>query len=398
MAVAKSGEMAASAVASKAKALVEAKYVIALQRPRSINDARAAILDACKRERFAESALYRKPVGKKQINGRWEEQFIDGLSIRFAETAIQAMKNICIESVTTYEDDEKRTVNISVTDLESNLSYGKDVTISKTVERRKLKDGQSALSERTNSYGDKVYIVAATEDEIANKIAAQESKVIRNSGLRLVPQDILAEAFDTIVETQENGGTDPAAETKKICDAFTAQNVRPAELEKYLGHTLATVSKKELIQLRAIYATIKDGEASWAEYVKEKEAAEAAKPIFTEKPADNSNADLAPAKGKEKVEKAAKVESVKTAEPAKQSKESPAPEGAQNARDGVRDALEAQGVTFDEFRGLLSTEGDLKDADSFSDWDEIKLDVYERFAKDAKKLAKCIRIYGKANK
>lgn len=395
MALARSGEMAASAVASKAKALVEAKYVIALQRPRSINDARAAILDACKRERFAESALYRKPVGKKQVNGRWEEQFIDGLSIRFAETAIQAMKNICIESVTTYEDEEKRTVNISVTDLESNLSYGKDVTISKTVERRKLKEGQSALSERTNSYGDKVFLVAATEDEIANKIAAQESKVIRNSGLRLVPQDILAEAFDTIVETQEKGGSDPAAETKKIADAFNAQNVRPAELEKYLGHALATVSKKELIQLRAIYATIKDGEASWAEYVKEKEAAEAAKPIFAEKKEDNSNADLAPAK---KVEKPAKVESVKTPEPAKPEESTSA---QQTTLEVVKNILEAKGVSFDDFRGWLQTTSDVKCEreelpDHFPNWEAIPANVYDELANNPGRIKKCYVLYGKA--
>lgn len=102
--------------------------------------------------------------------------------------------------------------------------------------------------------------------------------------------------------------------------------------------------------------------------------------------ADNSNEELNPAATKQAQSKG------KTHEPAKQ------PEGAQNARDGVRDALEAQGVTFDEFRGLLSTEGDLKDADSFADWDSIPLAIYDKFAKDAKKLAKCIRIYGKATK
>lgn len=261
------GEMAIAAMAAKAKAEVEAKFVIAFNRPRKLMESRSAILDACKREKFAEVARYKKPVGSKQVNGRWEQQFVEGFSIRFAEVAIQAMKNISVETSIIYEDDDKRTVHVSVTDLESNLSYGEDITISKTVERKKLKDGQEKLGERLNSYGDKVYLVAATDDEVANKVAAQRSKVIRNSGLRLIPQDFLEEAVDAIMLTLEKGGSDPKAEVKKIVDGFNKIGVPAGELEKYLGHSLDTVSKKELNDLRAVWSTISDGESSWADYV-----------------------------------------------------------------------------------------------------------------------------------
>lgn len=275
------GEVAAAAMAAKAKAEVEARYVIALQRPRSIQQARVDILEACKRPLFAEGARYSKPVGGKNDDGSLKT--VPGFSIRFAETAVQAMKNITVDTTTIWEDDEKRTVHISVTDLESNLSYGKEVTIAKTVERKKLKDGQQALAERTNSYGDRVFIVAATEDEISNKIAAAESKIIRNSGLRLIPQDILDEAWQTLNDTMEKGGKDPQAETKRICDSFAGLNVKPAELERYLGHSLETVSPKELADLRAIYSTIKDGEASWASYI------DAKKPVATTDDAGDKN-------------------------------------------------------------------------------------------------------------
>jgi hypothetical protein len=376
LAVAKSGEMAASAVASKAKALVEAKYVIAMQRPRSIMDARAAILDACRRPHFAKSALYSKPVAGKQM---------EGLSIRFAETAIQSM----------------RTVNITVTDLEANLAYSKDVTIAKTVERKKLSGGQVAISERLNTYNEKVYLVAATEDEIANKIAAQESKVIRNCGLRLIPQDILEEAWEVITETLNNGGEDTSAETKKVADAFTSLNIRPGELERYLGHTLATVSKKELNNLRAIFQTVRDGESSWADYVKEKEASEAAKPIFAEKKEDNSNADLAPAKGEtKKVEKPARVESVKTPEKTTEPAKPTAEQTPETPTQAVRGMLESAGVVFEDFRDLLHTQGDIRCEreelpEHFPNWEAIPEAVYTAFAGDAKKVAKCIKLYGK---
>lgn len=254
----RSGELATHAMAAKAKAQVEARYVIAYNRPRNIEQARQDILDACKRPHFAESARYKKPVGGGTI---------DGFSIRFAEEAIKAMKNINVESTTIYEDEHKRTVNITVTDLENNLTYGKEVTVAKTVERKSLKAGQVPISQRQNSTGQITYLVEATEDEIANKIASAESKIIRNCGLRLVPSDILEEAEIAIAETSSSGGGDPKAKIKKVSDAFASLNIRVTELEKYLGHGIDTVSDKELSDLRAIFAAIKDGEASWSDYV-----------------------------------------------------------------------------------------------------------------------------------
>lgn len=251
------GEVAVSAMAAKAKAEVEARYVIAM-RPENRRDhmqVRAAILDSCKRPKFAEGALYRKPVGGGKT--------VDGFSIRFAEEALKAMRNIVTDSMIVWEDDEKRCIRISVTDLESNTTYSDDMIIAKTVERRTLKDGQEKLGERLNSYGDKVFIVAATEDDMANKVNAGKSKVIRNSGLRLIPQDILEEAWDQVMETLKKGGSDPKAEIKKVCDAFGALNISPAELERLLGHLIDTISPKELAELRGYYTAIKDGETTW---------------------------------------------------------------------------------------------------------------------------------------
>lgn len=255
------GEVAIAAVSARAKAEVEARYVIALQRPRNIDQTRITILAACRRPKFAEGARYRKPVGGNNT--------VEGLSIRFAEEAIKAMTNIVTDAMVIWEDNDRRNIRITVTDLESNTTYSDDIIISKTVERKKLKDGQAAISERMNSYGEKVFLVAATEDDIANKVAAAKSKVIRNSGLRLIPQDILEEAEETIIETLRKGGEDPAAAKKKLCDAFASIGVQPAELERLLGHSLDTVSPKELIDLRATYSAIKDGETSWKEVIEQ---------------------------------------------------------------------------------------------------------------------------------
>lgn len=315
MATISSGEMAIAAMAAGAKAMVEAKFVIALKNPRSIAQSRNNILEACKRRGFAEAARYAKPVGGGKT--------IDGFSIRFAETAIQAMKNIDIQEVVTFEDDDRRTVKITVTDLEANISYGKDVTVTKTVERRQLKAGQKARSERTNSYGEKTFLVDATEDEVAIKIAAQASKIIRNCGLRLVPADILEEAEQAILETIQNGGEDPKAATKKVCDAFSTINITPADIEKYLRHPIATISPKELVDLRAIYRAIKDGEANWSDYLTfddTKTSEGNAKPLFKDKkakaapvsPVEEGASEFAPVEQKPAQESAKAPEPVET--------------------------------------------------------------------------------------
>lgn len=252
-----SGELASSSATAHSKALVEAKYIMALQRPRNILAVRDKILEACARPGFAGSAWYSKPVGNSKVRGP---------SIRFAETAIQCMTNITVMPSIVYEDREKLVLDVQVIDLESNTSYGDQVTISKTVER-KDKRGREVIGERTNTFGDVVYIVLATEDEMANKTNAAKSKIIRNSGLRLIPQDLIEEAEWAVRETLEKGGDDPAKEKKRMADAFSFIGIKPAELEKYLGHSVDSISPAELSDLREVYSTLKDGEAKWSDYV-----------------------------------------------------------------------------------------------------------------------------------
>jgi hypothetical protein len=252
-----SGEMAGAASASHAKALVEAKYVMAVQRPRNLLSVRDKILEACARPGFAASAWYAKPVGGSKVRGP---------SIRFAETAIQCMTNISVMPSIVYEDREKIVLDVQVIDLESNTSYGDQVTLSKTVER-KNSTGREVVGKRDNTNGESVYIVLATEDEMANKVNSAKSKIIRNSGLRLIPQDIIEEAEWSVRETLEKGGDDPAREKKRMADAFSFIGIKPAELEKYLGHGVDSISPAELADLREVYATLKDGEAKWSDYV-----------------------------------------------------------------------------------------------------------------------------------
>jgi len=261
-------EITASASAAAAKAMIESRYYMAIKNPRSWDDVRQDILKECKRPAFAnnKSAFYKKPIGKG----------VEGLGIRFVEVALRCMKNVLVEIPMVHEDDMKEVFRVTVTDLESNITYPMDVKVSKTVERSKPSDDGSYLSVRKNSYGKEVYTVPANDDDLLNKRLALISKAIRTLGLRIIPGDIQDEAEETILRIRKDtAAKDPDGERKKICDAFAGIGVRPSELSRYLGHDIGSSSPAEIVDLRGLYGAIKDGEATWKSAMENKMKTEA---------------------------------------------------------------------------------------------------------------------------
>jgi hypothetical protein len=256
-------ETASTAIAAKAKAMVEARYIMAMRQPRNWDQVRQDLMAECKRPSFAhnKSAYYRKPIGKG----------VEGLGIRFVEVALRCMKNVLVETSMTFEDDTKEIHCVSVTDLESNLTYPLDVRVSKTVERSNPMDDGSYISVRKNSYGKMTYTVPANDDDLLNKRGALISKAMRTLGLRIIPGDLQDEAEEIIKAVRMNeAARDPGAERKRIADAFGEIGVKAADLVAYLGHSLDTCSPQELVDLRGIYGAIKDGEATWKSVMENK--------------------------------------------------------------------------------------------------------------------------------
>lgn len=261
-------ELSSQAVAMQARAQVEARYIMAIQRPRDMDRVRVTMLKESARPSFAAVARYSKPIGGSSV---------EGFSIRFAEAVLRSIGNVHVESVTLYDDAEKRIVRVSATDLEVNLTLNKDITINKTVERRKVREGQTVITSRLNTGGQRVYIVEATEDDLAVKEAALTSKALRQLALRLIPGDILDECLTKVEETLRNrDAKDPDTEKKKLADAFAALGVTPDQLAELLGHKLEQIVPAELKTLREIYTAIKDGDATWFEYIDAKRGERAA--------------------------------------------------------------------------------------------------------------------------
>jgi hypothetical protein len=217
---------------------------------------RAKLLRECTRPSFAAVARYLKPIGRG----------VEGPSIRFAETAIRLMGNISVDQMTVYDDREKRIVRVTVVDCETNTPYSSDVTIEKSVERSFVREGDEVLRARTNSRGKMVYLIPATEDDLLNKQNALVSKAIRSNGLRLVPGDIIDDCMEQVAATQRDANAqDPDRTKRKLFDAFGAIGITVLQLKAYLDHDAETLTDKELLDLRALYSGIKDGDTTWRE-------------------------------------------------------------------------------------------------------------------------------------
>ena len=249
-------ETASTAIAAQAKAMVESRYIMAVRNPRNWDQVRLDLITECKRPAFAnnKSAYYRKPIG----------QGVEGLGIRFVEVALRCMKNVLIETNMIFEDDQKEIHRVSVTDLESNVTYPLDVKVTKTVERSKPNDDGSYISMRKNSYGKITYTVQAQDDDLLNKRGAMISKAVRTLGLRIIPGDLCDEAEAIIKKIRlDHAAQDPGAERKKIIDAFAEIGVKATDLAAYLGHSIDQCSPAQIVDLRGIYGAIRDGEATW---------------------------------------------------------------------------------------------------------------------------------------
>lgn len=255
-------ELASRATAEQARAMVESRFVMALKRPRNEDKFRLSILKECKRPEFAEAALWEKPVGAEKISG---------FSIRFVEAALRHWGNVYVSTETIYDDSTKRIVRVTVTDLEANLTYPKDIPISKQVERRRVRQGQNVLHKRQNSQGETVYVVEASEDELLMKEAALASKAIRTSGLRVLPPDVQAEARQLVERTlTDQNAKDPDAGRKKVADAFAYYNILPDQLADWLGRPFAQATPDELRQLTTVYNALKENEATWPELLEQR--------------------------------------------------------------------------------------------------------------------------------
>lgn len=259
-------EIGTTAAAAETQAMIQSRFTMAAHRPRKLEQVRSDILNECSRPNFVaeteegkgNSALYRKPVGGGKS--------VEGLGIRFVEMALQCMGNNMMDSFTVQESDTERVIHIFALDLEKNTSWGRTLTLAKTVERKSLKPGEIPIRTRVNSQQQPVYVLPSDEGSFATKEAAEISKTSRTLGLRLIPGDIQDEAITKILETRLKGVTEaPDSAMRRVIDGMALQKVSVVMLEEYLGQPITQITPAQIVKLQGLYASLRDGETSWKE-------------------------------------------------------------------------------------------------------------------------------------
>lgn len=222
---------------SRAVAEVQAAFVIAKKFPRDENAAVGRILKACDRPFLAEQASYAYPRGSELVTGP---------SIRLAEAIAQYWGNIDCGVREISQADGVSVAEAYAIDLETNVRVRKTFHVPHV---RETKKGKQQL---TNSR------------DIYELVANQGARRLRACILGVIPGDVTEAAEMQCKETLLRQSV--VENLPKLLQAFEEFGVTKELIEKRLGHNLESIIPQEVVTLRGIYKSIKDGMADRSQF------------------------------------------------------------------------------------------------------------------------------------
>jgi len=219
---------------SRAMAEVQASYFMAKRFPRDEMASFNKIMKSCERPFLAEQSMYAYPRGG---------QVITGPSIRLAEVLAQSWGNIDSGVREISQANGVSVAEAYAIDLETNTRSTK---IFHVVHERHTKKGKQKLTDPRDIY---------------ELVANQGARRMRACILGIIPGDIVDAAIDKCKHTLTHGKEPIADRIRKMVTALDEQGVKIEHIEKRLGHKLDATIEAELITLRGIYKSLKDGMA-----------------------------------------------------------------------------------------------------------------------------------------
>jgi hypothetical protein len=231
--VAAHGGLNVGAVAiEQERAIAEAQgqLILAKRFPRSMAQARADFMEACKSPEFAAKAFYAVPNRGS------------GPSIRFAEEAARCYGNFQYGHRELSRSEGKSEVEVFAWDMEKNNHSRRQITVLHILD---TKNGPKKLTDQT---------------DIDNRVANVASKQMRGRILALLPKE-LVEAGQAMCKLTISGDNDKpiAARVAEMTQAFTKFGVNAKQLADYIGHSLDNVTTDELADMIGVYNAIKEG-------------------------------------------------------------------------------------------------------------------------------------------
>lgn len=219
---------------------IQAAVFMAKQCPRDVNLSEHRILDNCKRKGMAEIALYSYKRASSTISGA---------SIRLAEMMAQNYGNIHYGTRELEKTEDYTKVETWAWDVETNFKTNRIFTVK---HERDTKDGAKNLTNNRDIY---------------EQVASTSARRLRACILEIIPADIVENAINTCKNTIKSEISESHQEqVKRILNSFLSLSVNKSMIEKYLNHSIDLVNADEILELRGIYNSLKDGSKKREDY------------------------------------------------------------------------------------------------------------------------------------
>lgn len=301
-----------AAAVARATQEIQAALVIGQRFPRKEIEAKAKILEACKRKGLAELAEYEYSRGGTRITGP---------TIDLLRAIANRWGNLLFGWDETERREDESSVRCWAWDTQSNARA------ERTFVCRHWRDTQGGGYALTD------------ERDIYELIANMAARRVRACLEEIIDSDIVSDAVDQCRRTLREGEKTPLKDRAVVMvNAFAEFGVTSAMIEARLGNNLESISENQLASLRRVFKALKDGVGKREDYFKPeapgpKFSGAESQPEGKPEEEDNSNPDLGP------------VPPVSQAPPVTQVEAPPPPQAPQASTDSnlklLRTALKA---------------------------------------------------------
>lgn len=219
--------------AARSVAEVQAALMIARMNPRDQRVSMDRIINACTRPSLAESAIYSYPRGGQTVTGP---------SIRLAEAIAQQWGNMQFGIRELSSNSKQSEVQAFAWDVETNVR--REVTFTVPHIRYTRRGGQKLEDPR----------------DVYEMVANQGARRLRACILAVIPGDVVEAAvmqcsktLATTVDVSKEG-------IKKMVDTFKDKfGVTQEQIEEFFGCRAEAINGPQIVRLRGIYSSLKDG-------------------------------------------------------------------------------------------------------------------------------------------
>lgn len=249
------GEVAAAA---REQHEIQASIISAKRFPRDESAAYAKIMRSFERPGLAEGATYSFPRGKAKVKGP---------SVELARELARCWGNVRYGMRVVAVDEQYVQIKGYAVDLESNAYVEAEDKFRRLVQRKNFETGVTTWKEPDER----------DLRELTNKRGAI---LIRNCILQIIPPDVTADALKRAESTVHKAARGELKGNKEdvvrsLVLAYDGLGVSPEMLEDRLGHSLTLINEDEVVELRQIFASIRDGNAQRTDYFSFPESSQA---------------------------------------------------------------------------------------------------------------------------